>query len=123
MFSAKFDITSGAGLIGDFKVNGNQISIKYKLGGTATYFIKDIKSLELVQSQEVNAGSAATGGVVGALLLGPLGAVAGASLGRLLRECTFIVGFSDGKTIACKAIYKLYDNFQAHLKISGIKLD
>jgi hypothetical protein len=71
--------------------------------------LSDISSLELIESKVVKAGDSVTFGIVGAILGGPLGAAAGASLGGLSRPCTFMVGMSDGDEYVCEG-WRLHYN-------------
>ena len=122
MFKTSFDVINGVALIGTLDVAGTTVSIKYKNGKRDLYNINDIVSVEIVQAEEIDTGNSVTGGVLGGLLLGPFGALAGASVGRLTRKCKFLISMSDGETIACEGMHKIFDYFYAYLKVSGVKL-
>jgi hypothetical protein len=123
MFKAKFEIlnqdnkTDGALEIDDLslKLRMNDGSIKY-------YSLREIQSIELLAESEFKGSQGVGGAILGGLLAGPLGAAAGASMGRLMRECIFFIEFSDGTIIPCRAMKKIHDNLKVHIKLKGYKI-
>ena len=60
-------------------------------------FIKDVKSVELVDEENVSKLSSIAGfGAAGALLLGPLGAIGGMLLGSSRKEVAFVAYLQSG---------------------------
>lgn len=111
------DLTDGNGDIGVLEVRDSLVSIKYKNGNHINYVLSYINDIEVIQSENANikhgVGSMALGGII----VGPLGAVAGASAGLLFRECKFLIKFQDGNIVACKSLLKTFDDFKTYYKI------
>lgn len=85
-------------------------------GGPVAFPVSDITSLELIEGKVVKTGDSVAFGIAGALLGGPLGAAAGASLGGLSRPCTFIIETAEHGVFVCEGwkmhFNKLYKTFR-----------
>lgn len=104
---------------GDFpsitmEFNGKSFSF-YEKGWTNTFLpAKEIESLEIATEDKVKKiGGTLTGGLVGGVLLGPLGLVGGALLGGNKKEITFIAIFKDGKKMLATTDSKTFTQIQA----------
>lgn len=61
---------------------------------------EEVDDIDLVDAQIVKKSDSLLFGALGAVIGGPLGAAAGASIGGIGRPCTFFLRFSDKKLIA-----------------------
>ncbi len=115
-----FDIISGghAGRQVFFNERSNILEIQTKKTNhpVLTFKVRDISSLELIESKIVKKTDSITFGIVGALLGGPIGAAAGASLGGLSRPCTFAIETTSG-TYVCEGLKLHYNKLYKAYKI------
>jgi len=87
---------------------------KDKFTATDSYMASDVQSVEVASEEAVKRlGGAAGWGLTGAVLLGPLGLLAGLIVGGKGKDVTFIVKFNDGKKALCTANNKIYTKMQA----------
>lgn len=69
-----------------------------------TYTAKDVEELAAASEENVKRLGGTVGwGVTGAVLLGPVGLLAGLLAGGRKKEVTFVVKFKDGKKALCSA--------------------
>lgn len=76
---------------------------RVQIGWKSTkYCVKDIKSVATIDEENYrSAGKAAAGAIIGGVLTGGVGLVAGAAIGGRRRgERTFLIAFNDGQFIA-----------------------
>lgn len=118
-------------MFGEFKIHAGDFSTNYKGMFTSGMFSmppeNDMWGLkkerympnqveEIAEASEENvkrlAGTVGWG-AAGALILGPVGLLAGLLAGGRKKEVTFIVKFSDGKKALCTADSKLYTKMLA----------
>ncbi|MGV2930135.1 hypothetical protein ACE3G8_03835 [Vreelandella venusta] len=79
-----------------------------------TYLSRDVE--EITEASEENVkrlGGTVGWGAAGALILGPVGLLAGLLAGGRKKEVTFIVKFTDGKKALCTADSKLFTKMMA----------
>lgn len=118
-------------MFGEFKIHAGDFSTQHKgMFGSGSfsmppegdfwglkkihYMKNDVE--EITEASEENVkrlGGTIGWGATGALILGPVGLLAGLLAGGRKKEVTFIVKFSDGKKALCTADSKLYTKMLA----------
>jgi hypothetical protein len=79
-----------------------------------TYFPKEIDSLMIATEENVKKISGTIGwGVAGAMLLGPVGLLAGLLVGGKKKDITFIMTLTDGKKMLATTDSKTYTQLTA----------
>lgn len=116
-FVYNFEIVNEGKTVGTITAKGSDISIKIFGGTGSRHHLNEIASIELIHAESASVSQGGTGMVLGAVLAGPVGAVLGASMGRLLREAYFILTLTSGRAFLCKSLNKIYESFEAHRKI------
>lgn len=119
-FVYNFEIVHDGKVIGAVTAKGRELNVWIFGGARTAYRLADIASVALIHAEGANLARGGSGAVVGALVAGPLGAVAGAALGRLLRECHFTLVLNNGRSFLCKGLVKIYEDFEAHRAIVAL---
>ena len=114
-------------IAGDFKKRkdhffGSNTFFLYPIDGESGFFgdktekinIDQVEVLEIANEENVkNLGGAVGWGVAGAVLLGPVGLLAGALLGGKGKKVTFVCKFKDGRKFMATAKNKEFVKMQA----------
>ena len=118
-------------MFGEFKIHAGDFSTQHKGMFTSGMFsmppegdiwgMKKVRYMkndveEITEASEENVkrlGGTVGWGAAGALILGPVGLLAGLLAGGRKKEVTFIVKFSDGKKALCSADSKLFTKMLA----------
>ncbi|WP_305822951.1 hypothetical protein [Massilia brevitalea] len=116
-FVYNFEVITNGKVVGTIAARGKEISVVIFEGGRSSYSLDQIDSIELIHAEGASLPQGGRGMVLGALVAGPLGAIAGAGMGRLLRECHFVLTLKNGRALLCKGLHKVYADFEAHRKI------
>lgn len=118
-------------MFGEFKIHAGDFSTQHKAMFTSgsfsmppendvwgwkkeRYTASDVE--EIAEASEENVkriGGTLGWGAAGALVLGPVGLLAGLLMGGKKKEVTFVVKFKDGKKALCSADSKLYTKMLA----------
>lgn len=115
-YGASFELIGERNIGGTVLIEGRSIIIRPSTGGTIRRLLATA-TLAVLGAETVDYRTGATGAIVGGLLAGPIGVIAGASTGRLLRECHFTITFPDGLSFICKALFKLFELFDTHHRL------
>lgn len=121
----------GDNMFGEFKIHAGDFAKNRKgmfTGGTFSmpdaddlwawknhhYGSNDVEELAVASEESVKRLGGTVGwGAAGAVILGPVGLLAGLLAGGRKKEVTFIVKFSDGKKALCTADSKIFTKMQA----------
>lgn len=80
------------------------------------YSLDQVEACEIASEESVKRIGGTVGwGVTGAVLLGPVGLLAGLLAGGRGKDVTFVLAFKDGKRALCTAKSKHYQEIQAAL--------
>lgn len=108
-------------LAGDFSkakgiCDGRDLKIKRHDGSGELFHVSDVTHCEVATEESYKKLSGRLGwGAAGALVFGPLGALAGVALGGSRRDITFIMMFDDQRKLLAKTDEKTFGKLQAAL--------
>jgi hypothetical protein len=104
------------------------LSVKGKKNGQkVSYDGNDLKSVEAIDADTYRSGGgAALGAVIGGVLTGGLGFLAGAAFGgRKRHDATYLITFNDEERVAfsenCKKVVKYLHHAEVKLRVKGMK--
>lgn len=119
-FVYNFEVVRDGRTIGAVTAKGSEISIWIFGSERTSCRLADIASVTLIHAEGASLAKGGSGAVVGALIAGPVGAIAGAAFGRLLRKCHFLLELANGRKFLCKGLAKIFDDFEGHRKIIAL---
>jgi hypothetical protein len=113
---SRITVKSGDFVAGDADFEGGRFTLKSTLHPSRErkISISRIAALETADERVVkNSGSAIRWGLAGALLLGPVGLVAGLMLCNKEKEVTFYAKFKDGRSLIATTDSETYSRISA----------
>ena len=114
-----FTIIKGQNEGAKLKFDASGLIIHSGSGPNQTIAWEQITELTALNTQEVKKTDTAVFGVLGAIVGGPIGAAAGASIGRLSREGTFVAK-TDSGSIAFSGWVALFNQMNETYQLSKV---